>query len=307
MFISANSRFSVSGLLALFLVGCGGGGSNTDPLAGSPSNTTKSLTLGFMATANQQEVSCGTTITGLGGAATDVEFQDFRFFIHDVRLVKDSGEEVAVVLEQNQWQHSNVALIDFQNKADKCGGADKAIHDYITASYLDDGSNYTGVRFHVGLPATLNHNNPAQAASPLNVTSLQWNWQAGYKFMRIDVAPVGGITRASDPEYVATAWNFHLGSTGCSGDPVKGEIVSCVRPNRPEVSLSGLTLGVSEVVVDYGVLIEENILAMDAAGAPGCMSGATDPECTSIFARLGLDTSTGESISSTAQSVFRIE
>ncbi len=304
----ANWKLLLLAMLIFFLSACGGGSGTVHPEGGAPANTNKSLTLGFSAVANQQDVTCGTTITGLGSAGTDVTFQDFRFFIHDVRLVKDSGEEVAVTLDQNIWQHSNVALIDFQNKADKCGGADKPVHDYITATYVDDGvSSYTGVKFIVGLPATLNHNNPAQAPSPLNITSLQWNWQAGYKFMRIDVAPVGGISRPSDPEYVASAWNFHLGSTDCSGDPVQGEIVSCGRANRPEVSLSGFTLGVSEIVVDYGALVEASVLSLDNAGAPGCMSGATDPECASVFERLGLDMDTGNVISATAQRVFRIE
>jgi len=302
MFVKYRLKLIVLSSLVILLAGCGDGRDNDGD---SSNNMTKSLTLGFSAEANQQAVNCDATIAGLGTAGTDVNFQDFRFFIHDVRLVKDSGEEVVLILEQNQWQHDDVALIDFQDKADSCNGAEKPIHNFITADYVDDGSTYTGLKFTVGLPAALNHNNPAEAPSPLNITSLQWNWQAGYKFMRMDVAPIGGITREGAPEFTGTAWNFHLGSTDCSGDPVIGEIVSCGKPNRPTVSLTDFILGESEIVVDYGVLVEASVLAQDVAGAPGCMSGATDPECLEIFSRLGLDIATGEASNSTVQSVFR--
>lgn len=306
MLVDNHKKVVISTLLALGLVGCGGGsGGNNDNSAGGPGNVTKSLNLDFVAEANSQAIDCGSTVTGLGVAGTDVTFEDARFFIHDVHLIKDTGDEVPVTLDEDAWQNGNVALVDFQSKADKCAGADKNVHDTVSGEYVDDGSVYTGIKFTLGLPSDLNHNNPAAAPSPLNITSLQWNWQAGYKFVRVDVAPVGGITRSSDPLYAATAWNFHLGSTGCTGDPLLGEVVTCDRPNRIEVVLDGFTVDTSEVVFNYGALIENATLSVDEGGAPGCMSGVTDPECASVFAKLGLDIATGQPLPA-GQQIFSV-
>ena len=57
-------------------------------------------------------------------------------------------------------------------------------------------------------------------------------------------------------------------------------------------------------------LLAGSDVTVNQAGAPGCMSEATDPECGSVFGALGVDwkadgTGTGKSPASTAQTVFK--
>ncbi len=54
-----------------------------------------------------------------------------------------------------------------------------------------------------------NHANPAAALAPLNVGSMFWTWQLGYKFLRLDV-------RRQDSD--TSAWSLHLGSEGCQSN-----------------------------------------------------------------------------------------
>ena len=63
----------------------------------------------------------------------------------------------------------------------------------------------------------------------------------------------------------------------------------------------------AEIVIDYAALVSGASVAQDAGGAPGCMSGTTDPECEVVFANLGLglDLGAGENAES-EQSVFSV-
>lgn len=57
---------------------------------------------------------------------------------------------------------------------------------------------YTGLAFDMGVPFALNHADVTAAPSPLNIQALWWNWQGGYKFMRVDM-------RTGAPRFVVTA------------------------------------------------------------------------------------------------------
>ena len=134
---------------------------------------------------------------------------------------------------------------------------------------------------------------------------MYWSWQAGYKFARIDFAPVGGITRPGDDNFNGTSFNFHLGSTACTGDAELGEGVSCEKANRPTIRLDNFKLD-KTIHIDYSRLVSEINLSIDQGGAAGCMSGSTDPECLSMFTAIGLDLGTGENLSEQQQVVFSL-
>ena len=83
--------------------------------------------------------------------------------------------------------------------------------------------NYTGVRFEVGLPFDKNHAEVTLQPSPLNLSRMFWNWNAGYKFMRLDIRSTG------QPR----GWLVHLGSTGCTPTGKPSIVpVSCAPPQR---------------------------------------------------------------------------
>ena len=289
--------FGLSTLVAASLIGCGGDSSGSNIDTGP---TPQPLTVNFDAVANGEPVSCDTPLMGLGMDGTTVELADLRFYIHDLALITDSDENLLVQLDQDTpWQHDNVALLDFQNRSDACRSDDtKPTNTRMMGTLPATNANIQGVRFTVGVPARFNHSDVTTAPQPLNIPAMFWNWQGGYKHMRIDVRPEGGIDRPSDAEFSADTWNFHLGATSCGPDPREPdnspEDVTCEFDNRFVVQLDCINGGECfdvdshRIQFDYGQLISNTQLALSRNGPSGCMSGQGDADCPEIFARLGL-------------------
>ena len=142
---------------------------------------------------------------------------------------------------------------------------------------------------------SLNHVLAATQPPPMNVSSMFWGWSAGYDFLRVD-----GTT---DTLAFTT---FLLGATECSGDARAGTR-TCAHGNRAEIevavpSLSALQAGA--IVADLSDLFSTTDMRVDAGGPLGCMSEPIDPECTTMFAALGMDLSGG---TGGAQHFFRFE
>jgi uncharacterized repeat protein (TIGR04052 family) len=202
---------------------------------------------------------------------------DFRFYVHDVQLVPMAGEPVSVALDQDgTWQHRNVALLDFENASGTCANGTSLTNAVIRGRVdAPAGTRWAGLRLKLGVPQALNHQNPATAPSPLNLSTLFWAWQSGYKFARID-----GRSGSN-------AVNIHIGSAGCTGSPTMGT-VNCTEPNRPEVVLTGFDPAQNVVVADLARLLATTDVSRDQGGAPGCMGSASDPECRTIFPAFGI-------------------
>lgn len=286
--------------LGLMLAACGGGGGSSggsDRDAGNEP-TPKNVNISFSAVAGDQPFACGTTYT-LGSADTDITLRDFRFYVHNVRLVTDSGDEVAVTLTQNNWQNGDVAMLDFEDASGTCAGTAET-NTTIQGTVPDDSKTFTGVRFTVGVPENRNHLLNSEQPSPMNATGMFWSWRGGYKFMRLDVAPVGGGTRPDASTF--TAWNLHLGSTNCT----ETEPYTCSNINRPEIELDGFDPDTSTIQLDYASLVANSNLGWDGGGAAGCMSGTTDPECPEVFTALGLNLASGEVDGTLMQTAFSV-
>ncbi|MBK8452791.1 MAG: MbnP family copper-binding protein [Thiofilum sp.] len=272
---------------ALSLSACGGGG-------GSGDTPTVNLTIPFQAVANGVSVNCAATLPTLGNTGDSGKVSDFAFYVHGVKLKTNIGETIDVTLTDNNFQDPQygVALLDFQDKTDACQGATKPINTSIAGSAKVDLSRVNGIEFIVGVPAAANHHNASTSRAPYNRAGLMWSWQSGHKFMRLDVNPSQKVTKA-DLTQVST-FNFHLGSTGCTGDPTTGQVVSCTAPNRKTISLTtdfsanSTTNTTSKIVLDYGKLIAGVNINLETGGAVGCMSGTTDPECPTMFSNLGM-------------------
>lgn len=262
-------------LSAFGLVGCGDNIENYDhPDAASPDAGPQSVSLAFAAEVGGAPFVCGQTYAAIGTAASPYVGADFRFYIHDVRLVGASGD-VPISLDANAYQADGLALLDFETGGTGCQMGSTGTHTTVTGSA--PAGTYTGIKFKVGVPFAKNHLDVATSAAPLNIPAMYWAWSSGYKFLKAD----GAVNNAG--------FNLHLGSTGCNGTGTTPPTAACTNPNIMDVSLTGYSPGSSVVVADVArALTGVDVSVNTVATAPGCMSFPNDPECNTVLPKLGL-------------------
>ncbi len=258
------------------------------------SGPTTTVTLSFAAKVGDADFDCGGSYDAIGTTDATITALDFRFFVHDVRLVNDADEEVPVAIEDDgMWALGGSVLLDFEDGMDGCDGGNPNTNTSITGTVPE--GTYTGLRFRMGLPFDQNHNvEAATQPAPLNLTSMWWNWQGGYKFLRIDGTSTG----------IASGWRQHIGSTGCDGS-MTGGVTMCTNPNITEVSFDAFDADTNTVVADLALLLQDTDIDTNTEMTPpGCMSTPTDPDCAGTFANLGLD---HMGVAGGAQTFFRVE
>jgi uncharacterized repeat protein (TIGR04052 family) len=234
------------------------------------------VTIRFAAQVGAEPFACG-RVYSVGGAA--VEPLDLRLFVHDLRLVRADGALVPIRLDDDgRFQTARVALLDFEDGTAGCRNGSPETRTVVSGHALP--GEYVGIRFRIGVPFEDNHDNPDLAPSPLNLTAMEWSWNAGHTFLRFDV-------RANGKPIV-----FHTGSTGCQG--TVGHVTGCARPNRAEVAIDGFSPAKNEVVFDLLPILSAG-LSSGPNGTPGdgCMGAPDDPDCPALLGALGLDASTG--------------
>lgn len=232
------------------------------------------VTINFAAMVGDEPFACGDSYDDIGLSNETIIPSDFRFYVHNIRLVDHQGREVPVALHQDGiWQYDDLALLDFEDKISPCNlgtvQTNTAIHGRVPHG------EYDGIRFSLGVPFRHNHQEAATAPSPLVLTAMFWNWQGGFKFLRID--------EATDLVRV------HLGSTGCEAiNPTT--VSSCSHPNRGEIILPSFDPDHDVIVANMGALFAGADLSVNQEGTPpGCMSGQADEDCHPIFEAMGVN------------------
>lgn len=242
----------------------------------------------FTAVAGEAPVACGTPIEGLGTTAQAAQLQDLRFFVSEVSLIRKGGKQVPLKLAKNSAYRitrggAGVTLIDLENGTGSCAVDGTKGMNAVVRGTVPKG-NYVGVRWTVGVPFDLNHTDAPAVPAPLNSAAMAWSWQSGRKFTKIEFADPGGATGA----WTAKTFFVHLGSAGCEGNPATGATVKCAASNRPAVRLKKFDPAKQQVAVDVQAMLAGNDITVNKGNAPGCMSGATDPECAGVFSAFGL-------------------
>ena len=216
---------------------------------------------------------------------TDPTVHRLQFYVHDVQLLSEGGAQPLALDERAPWQSDRVALLDFSSEA----AARNTVEGHAP------GARYTGVRFAVGVPFDLNHQNQLTASAPLDRGEMFWSWQSGYKFLRLDLA--AGEHQAA----------FHLGSTGCSSaSALRPPQEPCAQPNVIHVELTGFDPSTQPIVVKTA-----EIAAAVAQGASAaCTGDYSRPHCARAFAVTGLNLESGmcasDASTCTAQRLFEI-
>jgi uncharacterized repeat protein (TIGR04052 family) len=253
------------------------------------------LSIAFKPRVGSQDFACGQVYTGVGTTGTTYEPKDFRLYVHNVRLLSHGTEVPVKLTDDGAWQQDGLALLDFEDKTGLCTNGTTATRDRIEGTVPAAG-HYTGLRFTVGVPFEKNHQDASTAAAPLNVSTLFWGWEGGYKFLRLDGRTAG----------LPSGHNLHLGSTGCqTSGPF--QVTSCQNGNRFEVEIADFDPTKPQgVVLDVAALFAgSNMDVNQASTPPGCMSATDDMDCAPVFQRLGV--AFGGTQAPPGQSFFRKE
>ncbi len=266
---------------------------------------TRPVTLRFKAMVGSEAFACGRSYDGIGTTKARITPSDFRFYVSEVQLLDRAGKPTPVDLVQDRkWQHRGVALIDFEDKSGPCLNGTAETNLMVRGSA--PAGDYAGIRFTLGVPFQLNHEDATLAYSPLNLSGLFWSWLGGYKFLRLDMTTAG-------PGFVV-----HLGSTACqpagmttgragahaghggAGGAASQRPARCDNPNRPVVTFAIFDPEKDVVVADVAALLARTDVTVNQPGtALGCLSAADDRDCAGVMAAFGLPAGT--------QTFFRTE
>lgn len=264
-------------------------GNSTVSLANPTENQTIKIT--FNGKVAQQPFLCGETYT-LGKPARKFTLSDFRFYVSDVALIDINGKVVPLNLTQDgKWQYQNLALLDFENKSGACTNGTVDTNNQVIGTVPK--GKYQGLQFTLGIPFRLNHEDSVTAPSPLNLTSLWWNWLLGYKFARIDLESDRHNShpgaKHGEPNHQAQGFPVHLGSTGCQASTGSQKPSSCKHPNTAKIVLTKFDPNKNVVIADLASLLANTNLTINQPNTPqGCMSSPDDRDCTNIMKNFGL-------------------
>ena len=328
------NKFNKTTVLLATVIACGACGSAI------AQSDTKEVAIDFEAVVGDREFACGESYEGIGTSESTVTPTDFRFYVSNVALVDEDGNAVPLELEQDgKWQYQNVALLDFEDGTSACDNGTAEMNTTVVGTVPE--GDYQGLQFTMGVPEDLNHEDAAIAPSPLNLTSMWWNWQGGYKFLRVDLETDKAIansqmnhsksTQASEQPSIfesekeihsqnthnnhgdsghgaeqtsSNAYLIHLGSTGCA-DSAQSNLFNCANPNRVDVTLEDFNPEDNVVVADLAELLAQSDLAANEANTPaGCMSSPEDSDCMPIMQNLSLSSS---NIADSQQQFFFVE
>lgn len=282
---------------------------------------TEEIAINFEAWVGEQEFVCGESYESVGVAQSNITPTDFRFYVSDVALIDENGNTVPLELEQDgKWQYQNVALLDFEDGTSTCDNGTAETRTMVLGTIPE--GDYQSLQFTLGVPKTLNHDDAAISPSPLNLTSLWWNWQGGYKFLRVDIETEQAISNVSSTNHNQTTHSqgghgnvqvnqqttdgnhqghqntssntylIHLGSTGCA-DSAQSNLFGCTNPNRANVTLEDFDSEKNIVIADLAKLLAQSDLSTNQANTPnGCMSSPEDDDCAPIMESLSLSAGT---------------
>ena len=239
----------------------------------------RNVAIRFEAVVGSEKFACGRTYKGIGITKSSISPQDFRFYVHGVELIDETGKAVPLQLDQDgKWQVDDVALLDFENGTGGCANGNPDMNTEVRGTVPD--GRYTGFRFILGVPFAANHADLTKQPSPLNLTALFWSWNAGHKFARLDISSTG----------LPRGFLIHLGSTGCSPHQTRATIpTDCSNPNRVAVEFPHFDSDRDTVTADLAALLADTNVDTNQKDTPaGCMSGTEDRDCVGLFSNLGL-------------------
>jgi uncharacterized repeat protein (TIGR04052 family) len=213
----------------------------------------------------------------IGCAGDGPVLSDLRFYVSNPQLIdlKGNSHDIRFATEF-EWQNDAVAFIDLEDGTGACIDGTPAVFDRVIG--VARARDYRGLRFTIGVPFRLNHENPLTATPPLDNVAMHWHWRSGYRFLR------AGVRSGEDGFWI------HGGSAGCEG--TAGHVTGCRFPNRIDVFLPDFVPGRSVVEIDLAELLFGTDLG--DGNATDCSSGPPESACVAPYAALGIDFASGK-------------
>lgn len=244
------------------------------------------VTIRFVAQVNGLAFDCRKAYANVGQTRAIWQPKDFRMYVHDVQLVRASGEAVPIALQQDGlFQKGNVALLDFEDGAGNCVHGTAQTHTQIQGTILSH-HDYVGLRFILGVPFENNHQVARAALPPFDQPNLYTDRRNGYKFLCIE----GRV----DKTFEHSVW---LMSSDCMLER-EGYISGCKATNEVAIELPRFNADTQVVVADIGRLFEKSVLqsvhrksarrGKKSVPINGCHSEPNNSDCRPIFSQLGI-------------------
>lgn len=271
------------------------------------SEVKKTRVLTFTPTYKSEILNC---LTSFKHEEKTWQYSQLQFFISNIEVKAHDGQWQVWQLSETKYQTENVALL-----GEYCQGSEIKNQNNAKVSEINTNieqiskqkndktnqgnwqllfeqpqelSNFSQLRFTLGVPFSLNHQNPLLQKSPLNVPNMFWVWQTGHKFFRLDMEEVNENSKKD-------SWQFHLGSTGCKApSALRAPKQPCENANLATITLdldgtylkrkefggnqlSGIHLDLAELFSGL-VITQEN----------SCQSGPYSESCLPLFKDVGL-------------------
>ncbi|WP_246490938.1 MbnP family copper-binding protein [Chitinivorax tropicus] len=248
----------------------------------------QTVNIRFLPTLAGQPASCGAPVEGQGLDQSVITLADLRMFVSDMALIDNKGKAVPVQLvADGVWQADSAAMLDFEDATGNCANGTVPQHRAVVGRV--PAGRYRGLQFTVGLPARINHQDATLAPSPFNQTAMFWSWQAGYRFIKLEL----DVNKTGQ----ADGFPIHIGSTGCQSDSTTTPPTHCLQPNRVSVKLARFDPRLDQVQIDLSALLAQTRLQTQAPHtAPGCMAAVDDPDCEGVLSALGLRGTAGQMV-----------
>ena len=270
-----NRRVPALALSTLAAAGLVAGATAGGAAAHAGHHRTMKVTLRFAAVAGPNPVTCGTPVAGLGTTAATARLQDLRFYISNVRLTRRNHTSVPLTLARSNAYNltaggNRVSLIDLEDGRGACTQGDAAVNATISGTV--PAGTYVGAKMYMGVPFALNHTDLTAAKAPLDLAAMNWSWQSGRKFAKVELVTPDGAAGT----WASKAFLVHLGSTGCTGDPAAGTTASCARSNRAAIRLARFDPAKQRIAVDVAALVAGNdVTANRGARRAACRAART--------------------------------
>lgn len=233
-------------------------------------------------------------------------YSQLQFFVSEIEVKNQDGQWKVWPLADNKYQGDNVALLGEYCQVNKDKSQSKQVVQgnwQLVFEHAIAPSKIGQLRFTVGVPFLLNHQNPLLQPSPLNVPNMFWVWQSGHKFFRLDMEEVNELDQKDN-------WQFHLGSTGCKApSPLRAPTKPCINGNQAKITVdlkvNTQKNGFQNIEVDLASLFSDLIITKQNS----CQSEPYNDSCLPLFKTIGMsehEVKIENQVTGRAQSLFKV-